>query len=159
MLFIEIKNKYLYTLLFFLKKHSLTLFTLLIDLICFEIIWCKYKYTILYTLLSLQLNTRLNIKLKVILDFKIKILSVLSLYINSDWAEREIFEFYGVYFFFNKDLRKLLLDYGFKGYPLRKDFPITGYIELYYDDSIKKIIYEHLELSQEYRQFFLNYSV
>jgi NADH-quinone oxidoreductase subunit C len=59
-----------------------------------------------------------------------------------------------LYFLFNKDLRRILLDYGFKGYPLRKDFPLSGFIELYYDDSIKKIVYEKITLAQEYRTFF-----
>ncbi len=68
--------------------------------------------------------------------------------------EREIFDFFGLYFFFNKDLRRILLDYGFTGYPLRKDFPLSGFIELIYDDSIKKITYQKLILSQEYRIFF-----
>jgi len=111
----------------------------------------KYKYVLIYTLLSVQINIRLNLKTKVWFNTKIKILSTLTLFLSSSWAEREIFDFYGLYFFFNKDLRHLLLDYGFKGYPLRKDFPLTGYIELFYDDSIKKIIYQKIELNLEYR--------
>ena len=68
--------------------------------------------------------------------------------------EREVFDFFGLYFFYNKDLRRILLDYGFLGFPLRKDFPLSGFIELYYDDTIKKISYEKIALNQEYRIFF-----
>ena len=150
-LYIEIKIKYLYTLLVFLKKHSLLLFSFLMDFVCYEIVGCKYKYTLIYTLLSTHINIRLNLKTRVLFSNQSKILSVVTLFLSSCWAEREIFDFYGLYFFFNKDLRRLLLDYGFKGYPLHKDFPLTGFIELYYDDSIKKITYEKIELNLEYR--------
>lgn len=83
-----------------------------------------------------------------------KMLSLISIYLNSSWSEREIFEFYGIYFYLNKDLRRLLLDYGFRGYPLRKDFPLTGFIELYYDDSTKKIVYEKVNLNIDYKKNF-----
>jgi NADH-quinone oxidoreductase subunit C len=65
-----------------------------------------------------------------------------------------VYDFYGIRFAFNKDLRRLLLDYGFSGYPLRKDFPLTGFLEVIYDDSFKKIVYDPIELAQEYRNFF-----
>lgn len=153
-LYIEIQTKYIFTLLYFLKIHSLLLFSFLIDLICYEIIKATYRYILLYSLLSLQINLRLTVKTKILFNTKTKILSTLTLFLNSSWAEREIFDFYGLYFFFNNDLRHLLLDYGFKGYPLHKDFPITGYLELYYDEVIKKITYEKVDLNLEYRMFF-----
>lgn len=153
-LYLEIKIKYLYILLFFFKNHSLLLFFFLIDLICYEILGWQYKYILIYTLLSTVINVRLYIKTKILLHSKFKILSSLTLFLSSSWAEREIFDFFGLYFLLNKDLRRLLLDYGFHGYPLQKDFPLTGYIELFYDDSLKKIIYEKIELNLEYRTFF-----
>ena len=85
------------------------------------------------------------------------LLSITSFFYSAVWLEREIFDFFGLYFFFNKDLRRILLDYGFIGNPLRKNFPLSGFIELFYDDSIKKIVYEKVTLCQEYRSFvYLN---
>jgi NADH:ubiquinone oxidoreductase subunit C len=77
----------------------------------------------------------------------------MALFRSANWSEREVFDFYGLFFFENTDLRRILNDYGFKGFPLRKDFPLTGYMDTYYDDNTKKISYRKLELSQEYRNF------
>lgn len=93
------------------------------------------------------------IKIKV-QEFNKNLLSITSLFSSAWWLEREVFDFYGLYFFCHKDLRRILLDYGFRGHPLRKNFPLTGFIELFYDDSIKKIMYDRVTLSQEYRTFF-----
>jgi NADH-quinone oxidoreductase subunit C len=82
-------------------------------------------------------------------------LSIVSLFNSSMWCEREIFDFFGVFFIYNQDLRRILTDYGFKGFPLRKDFPLSGYIELYYDDSEKKIIFKKIEFTQEFKHFSL----
>ncbi len=152
-LYMEIKIKYIFLLLFFLKKHCLLLFSFLIDLICYEIKNTTYRYMLIYNLLSININLRLTIKTKILFNTKSKILSILTLFLNGSWAEREIFDFYGLYFFFNNDLRRLLLDYGFKGYPLHKNFPLSGYIELYYDEVIRKIVYEKVDLNLEYRMF------
>jgi len=94
-----------------------------------------------------------------IIKIKIKeslasILSSASLFYSANWLEREVFDFFGLFFFSNKDLRRILLDYGFKGYPLRKNFPLSGFIELFYNDITKKITYNKIELGQEYRIFF-----
>lgn len=150
---IEINVKYLFPLIFFCKKHSLFLFNLLIDIISYEYVGSKYRYILIYSLLNLETNLRLFIKIK-LQEYNNLLLSISSIFYSANWSEREVFDFYGIYFFCNKDLRRILLDYGFKGYPLRKDFPLTGFIELFYDDSIKKITYEKLTLSQEYRTFF-----
>jgi NADH-quinone oxidoreductase subunit C len=82
-----------------------------------------------------------------------KLLSLVSLYRSVAWSEREIFDFFGLFFFENNDLRKILTDYGFKGFPLRKDFPLSGYVDVYYDDNQKCICYKDLELNQEFRNF------
>ena len=79
--------------------------------------------------------------------------SLVSLYKGSGWAEREIWDLFGVLFLNNPDLRRILTDYGFEGYPLRKDFPLTGFIEVRYDDEKKAVVYESLEVSQEFRMF------
>jgi NADH-quinone oxidoreductase subunit C len=79
----------------------------------------------------------------------------MGIFKGANWLEREIFDFFGIFFHFNRDLRRILTDYGFKGFPLRKDFPLTGYNDTYYDDNQKRICYRNLELSQEYRNFNL----
>lgn len=147
---LEINQNYLYPMLFFLKKHSLLLFSNLIDIICFEFLGLKYKYIVIYTLLSYITGYRINVKIK-IQETKPNIISITSIFFSGNWSEREIFDFFGIYFIWNKDLRRILLDYGFKGYPLKKDFPLTGFYELYYDDTIKKVTSEKIELTQEYR--------
>jgi NADH-quinone oxidoreductase subunit C len=80
---------------------------------------------------------------------------LVSLYNSVSWSEREIFDFFGLFFFENRDLRRILTDYGFNGFPLRKDFPVTGYISSYYDDGQKRICYDLLDKCQEYRSFNL----
>jgi NADH-quinone oxidoreductase subunit C len=93
----------------------------------------------------------IKIKLK---ELNNNLLSITSIFYTAAWLEREVFDFFGLYFLYNKDLRRILLDYGFQGYPLRKDFPLSGFLELFYDDTLKKITYEKISLSQEYRIFF-----
>ena len=152
---IEINLKYLFSTIFFLKKHSLCLFKLLIDITSYEFLGNKYRYILIYSLLNIETSLRIILKVK-LKEYNTSLLSVSSIFCSANWSEREIFDFFGIYFFFNKDLRRILLDYGFRGYPLRKDFPLTGFIELFYDDTIKKITYEKLTLTQEYRTFFYN---
>jgi NADH-quinone oxidoreductase subunit C len=83
----------------------------------------------------------------------VSIISITSLYSTSLWLEREAFDLFGVLFIYNKDLRRILTDYGFRGYPLRKDFPLSGFIDLFYDDNEKRIVYKTLEFSQELKQY------
>lgn len=150
---IEIDNKYLYPFIFFCKKHTLCLFNILIDLICFEFLGTKYRYVLIYNFLSINYTLRLLIKIK-LQELNNSLLSITSIFYTAGWLEREVYDFFGLYFYYNKDLRRILLDYGFQGYPLRKDFPLSGFIELFYNDTIKKITYEKIALSQEYRVFF-----
>jgi NADH:ubiquinone oxidoreductase subunit C len=105
-------------------------------------------------LLSLKYKFRLRIKLYV--NENEYISSIVGLYSGANWLERENWDMFGIYFINHPDLRKILTDYGFEGYPLRKDFPLTGYLELRYDDKKRSIVYENLEISQEYR--FFNFS-
>jgi len=145
--------KYIYPVFFFLKKHSLAQFNLLIDIICYDCIKEKKRFVIVYNLLSVRFNIRLSIRTK--LSCSDKVLSLIGIYKSVGWAEREVFDFFGVFFFENRDLRRILTDYGFKGFPLRKDFPMTGYLGVYYDDIQKRVCYSRLEISQEYRNFEL----
>jgi len=114
--------------------------------------WGKdYRFCVVYDLLSLTYNTRLRVK-----TFVNEITSVPScvdIYINANWWEREIWDLYGIYFDKHPDLRRILTDYGFEGHPMRKDFPLYGYVELRYDESKKRIVVEPVELTQEFRSF------
>lgn len=148
---IKVLSKNIYPLIFFLNKHTLCQFKIMVDIICYDIPGKKNRFSIVYNLLSIKNNMRLRVLSKA--SKTEELLSLVSLYNSVNWSEREIFDFFGVFFFENRDLRRILTDYGFKGYPLRKDFPLTGYVDVYYDDNQKRICYRTLELSQEYRNF------
>lgn len=111
-----------------------------------------YRFSIVYDLLSLQYNTRL--KLKIYLNQLSTILSSTIIFINANWWEREIWDMFGIWFDNHPDLRRILTDYGFDGFPLRKDFPLVGYSEILYDFNKKRIISKPCEFSQDFR-FFL----
>jgi NADH dehydrogenase (ubiquinone) Fe-S protein 3 len=153
---IEVLNKNAYPMMFFLSNHTLWQFKTLIDIICYDVPKKTYRFSLVYNLLSIHYNLRVHLVTKI--NELSKALSVLGLYKAACWFEREVFDFFGVFFLGNKDLRRILTDYGFKGFPLRKDFPFTGYIDVYYDDNQKRICYRNLELSQEYRNFSLKSS-
>ncbi len=109
------------------------------------------RFEVNYHLLSITENHR--IRLKVSTDEATAVPSVTSLWPVAGWLEREVFDMYGVGFAGNPDLRRILTDYGFQGFPLRKDFPLTGYVEVRYDDDQKRVVYEPVKLSQEFRSF------
>lgn len=135
----------------FLKKTTVLKFTILADICVVDYPNRIYRYEIVYNLLSSFYNLRLFIKF--FLKDSDYILTLTSLYSSSGWLEREVWDLYGIFFFKNPDLRRILTDYGFEYYPFRKDFPLTGYLELRYDDSLNSIVYEPVELAQEYRIF------
>jgi NADH:ubiquinone oxidoreductase subunit C len=149
---LEIVSKKIYPLILFLNRHSLCLFKVMIDIVCYDVPGKSHRFSLVYNLLSTQFNSRLRVISKIQENVG-QVLSLVSLYRSVGWLEREVFDFYGVFFFENNDLRRILNDYGFKGFPLRKDFPLTGYVDTYYDDNKKKICYRKLELGQEYRNF------
>ncbi|HUO21431.1 MAG TPA: NADH-quinone oxidoreductase subunit C [Caulobacteraceae bacterium] len=109
------------------------------------------RFDVVYHLLSLTKNHRIRVKVQT--DEDTPVPTAVSVYPNADWFERETFDMYGVFFDGHPDLRRLLTDYGFHGYPLRKDFPMTGYVEVRYDDELKRVVYEPVKLTQEFRQF------
>jgi len=109
------------------------------------------RFDVVYHLLSPKQNVR--IRLKVQADEETLVPSLTSVYPGADWYERETYDLYGVLFSGHPDLRRLLTDYGFEGHPLRKDFPLTGFVEVRYDDEAKRVIYEPVELKQEFRNF------
>ena len=111
----------------------------------------KRRFDVVYHLLSLNHNIRLRLKVQT--DEVVPVPSIRSVYPNADWYERETFDMYGVLFSGHPDLRRLLTDYGFEGHPLRKDFPMTGHVEVRYDEEQKRVVYEPVKLVQEYRKF------
>lgn len=138
-------------LLSFVKNDKQMRFTILTDLFGADFPARKDRFEIVYSLLSLQLNRRLLIKTNV--EEKEPVPSVTEIYDAACWYEREVFDMYGVNFTDNPDLRRILTDYGFKGHPLRKDFPVTGHVEMRYDEKLEKVIYEPVTLDQEFRNF------
>lgn len=151
-LIIHVDKKNLLTLLKFLKSNKELSFKILLDVFGVDMLAKRSpRFEILYHLLSLKLNNRIIIK--VLVDENISVPSSCEVFINSNWYEREIFDMFGINFDNHPDLRRILTDYGFEGYPLRKDFPLTGYKEVRYDEKQKKVIYEDVNLSQEYRNF------
>ena len=109
------------------------------------------RFEVVYHLLSLTRNVRIRVKVST--DEHQPVPSVIGVYPNANWFEREAFDLYGVLFSDHPDLRRLLTDYGFQGHPMRKDFPMTGYVEVRYDDEQKRVVYEPVKLTQEFRQF------
>ena len=111
----------------------------------------NFRFGIVYDLLSVKFKSRL--RLKIYLNDMATTPSIMSIFINANWWEREVWDMFGIWFFNHKDLRRILTDYGFDGFPLRKDFPISGYIDVYYDPEKKRIVSKPIELAQEFRVF------
>lgn len=111
----------------------------------------QYRFSIVYDLLSLLFNSR--IRVKIFLNEVSLIMSATSVFINANWWEREVWDMFGIWFLNHPDLRRILTDYGFDGFPLRKDFPLTGYFEVAYDLKKKRILSKPCEFSQEFRSF------
>ena len=109
------------------------------------------RFEVAYDLLSLRYNSRIRVKTQV--DEITPLNSVISVYRSADWWEREVWDLFGVFFVNHLDLRRILTDYGFEGHPLRKDFPLSGYVEVRYDERKKRIVCEPLSLAQEFRTF------
>lgn len=109
------------------------------------------RFDVVYNLLSLTHNTRVRVKVQA--DGETPVPSVTGVFSTAAWFEREVWDLYGVLFSGHPDLRRLLTDYGFQGHPLRKDFPLTGYVEMRYDDEKKRVVYEPVVLTQEFRSF------
>ena len=109
------------------------------------------RFDVVYHLLSPTQNLR--VRVKVAADDTTPVPSLTELFPAADWYEREVYDLFGVFFEGHPDLRRILTDYGFEGYPLRKDFPLTGYVEVHYDDQERRVVYDRVHLPQEYRDF------
>ena len=134
-----------------LRDNANYRFIQLIDLCGADYPERERRFDVVYHLLSLKLNAR--VRVKVMTDEDTPVPSVVDVFPNADWYEREAFDMYGVFFSGHPDLRRILTDYGFHGHPLRKDFPMTGYVEVRYDEALKRVVYEPVKLAQEYRSF------
>jgi len=109
------------------------------------------RFEVVYNLLSLSHNMR--VRVKVMTDEETPVPSIVEVYSSANWFEREAWDLFGIYFSDHPDLRRMLSDYGFEGHPLRKDFPLTGYVEVRYDEDQKRIVYEPVKLAQDFRNF------
>jgi NADH dehydrogenase (ubiquinone) Fe-S protein 3 len=152
---IEIKTSpnNLRALLYFLQKHTLCQYKQLIEIACSDVPGKTRRFSVTYLLHSIRYNARILVVVKT--NEVSPLPSVTALYRSANWLEREVWDLYGIFFESHPDLRRILTDYGFNGHPLRKDFPLTGFLEVYYNDSTKRLSYESVELAQEYRVFTL----
>ena len=135
----------------FLRDDTACQFRLLMDLCGVDYPERSPRFEVVYNLLSLTHNQRVRVKIAV--DENAPVASAVPVYSAAGWFERETWDMYGILFSGHPDLRRLLTDYGFEGHPLRKDFPLTGYVEMRYDDEEKRVVYEPVKLTQEYRRF------
>jgi len=138
-------------LLTFLRDDSNCLFKLLVDICGVDYPERERRFDVVYNLLSLKHNHRIRVKLETGEDEPVP--SVSGVFKAASWFEREAWDLYGILFSDHPDLRRILTDYGFEGHPLRKDFPLTGYVEVRYDEEQKRVIYEPVRLTQEFRSF------
>ncbi len=139
------------TVLMYLRDDSSCRFQVLIDICGVDYPDREKRFDVVYNLLSLKLNQR--IRVKVATDRQTPVPSVVSVFAAANWYEREAWDMYGIMFTNHPDLRRILTDYGFEGHPLRKDFPLTGHVEMRYSEDEKRVVYEPVSLTQEFRKF------
>ncbi len=150
-LVIEARASHIAKLLTFLRADAACQFAILVDITAVDWPERAMRFDVVYNLLSLTHNQR--IRIKAACDESEPVPSVTSVYSAAAWYEREVWDMYGIMFSDHPDLRRLLTDYGFEGHPLRKDFPLTGYVEVRYDAQEKRVVYEPVKLTQEFRRF------
>ena len=150
-LFIYIDVEDIISTILFLKTNEKCKFKQLIDITAVDYLQKEKRFKIVYLLLSHENNLRIIININI--DEKTTVPSITKIFPSANWMEREVFDMYGISFKDHPDLRRILTDYGFDGYPLRKDFPLTGHLEVRYSEEKKKVISEPVKLDQEYRDF------
>ena len=148
---ITTRPKNLISLFEHLKEDTELNFEMLIDITAVDYPKRNKRFEVVYHLLSLTNKNRLRVKIFVNDDTPLP--SLTEMYKGAGWYEREVWDMYGILFDGNNDLRRILTDYGFEGHPLRKDFPLTGFVELRYDEEKKKVVYSNVKLTQDYRDF------
>jgi NADH-quinone oxidoreductase subunit C len=139
------------SILRFLRDDAQCLFWCLIDITAVDWPSRERRFDVVYHLLSPKHNARVRVKVET--DEATPVPSVIEVFPSADWYERETYDLYGIVFAGHPDLRRILTDYGFEGHPLRKDFPLTGFVEVRYDDELKRVVYEPVRLTQEFRNF------
>ncbi len=139
------------SLIKFLRDDSQCRFETLIDIAGVDFPERRERFEVVYHLLSMRMNQR--VRVKCLTDEDTAVPSIMDIFPAAQWYEREALDMYGISFAGNDDLRRLLTDYGFEGHPLRKDFPLTGHVEVRYDELEKRVVYEPVKLVQEYRNF------
>lgn len=150
-LMVEVRAEHVVRVLTFLRDDALCQFKILLDICGVDYPERGERFDVVYNLLSLSLNQRIRVKVRVDEDGVVP--SATGVFNAANWFEREAWDMYGILFSDHPDLRRLLTDYGFEGHPLRKDFPLTGYVEMRYDDEQKRVVYEPVQLTQEFRSF------
>ena len=150
-LFIDVDVENIMSVILFLKTNDKCKFRQLIDITAVDYPGKEKRFKIVYLLLSHENNLRIVINIYI--DEKIVVPSITKIFPSANWMEREIFDMYGISYKDHPDLRRILTDYGFEGHPLRKDFPLSGYTEVRYNEDRKKVISEPVKLDQEYRDF------
>jgi NADH-quinone oxidoreductase subunit C len=150
-LFVDVNVENLTSTILFLKTNDKCRFKQLIDITAVDYLGREKRFKVVYLLLSHENNLRIIINVHI--DERVIVPSIAKIFPSANWMEREVFDMYGVSFKGHPDLRRILTDYGFEGYPLRKDFPLTGHTEVRYSEAKKKVISEPVKLNQEYRDF------
>ena len=150
-LMVEARAEHVVKLLSFLRDDQQCLFKLLIDLSGVDYPERPRRFDVVYNLLSVKHNQRIRIKVET--DEASLVSSAVGVFHAAGWYEREAWDLYGILFSDHPDLRRILTDYGFEGHPMRKDFPLTGHVEVRYDDEQKRVVYEPVTLTQEFRRF------
>lgn len=148
---LHVKREAVVDALQFLRDDKECQFRLLVDLCGVDYPEREERFEVVYNLLSLSMNLR--VRVKVFTDENTPVPSVSGIFSSAGWFERETWDLYGIYFEGHTDLRRILTDYGFDGHPLRKDFPLTGYVELRYDEEQRRVVYEPVQLTQDFRTF------
>ena len=137
-----------------LKNHTNSQYKILSDICAVDYPFKKNRFEVVYNLLSITYNSRITIIISI--DEKTPVNSCTDIYSAAGWFEREVLDMFGIFFIGHKDLRRILTDYGFKGHPLKKDFPLTGFTEVRYSDFEKRIVLEEVSLAQDYRTFYFD---
>lgn len=148
---LEVPNDETVQVMRFLKLHSSAQFKSFIMATAVDYPERKDRFRVVYNLLSTRFNAR--IRLQTYVDELTPMESATKVFKGADWFEREVWDMYGVFFHSHPDMRRILTDYGFEGHPQRKDFPLSGYVEVRYDDTEKRVVQEPVEIAQEYRSF------
>lgn len=150
-LILTVRRESIVRVLTFLRDDTHCWFKMLLDITAVDHPERENRFEVIYNLLSLTHNRRVRVKVNT--SETALLSSVIGVFSAADWYEREVYDLFGIMFSGHPDLRRIMTDYGFKGHPLRKDFPLTGHVELRYDDKLKRIVYEPVKLPQSFRNF------